>query len=220
MKLPVIYVFTHDSFYVGEDGPTHEPIEQIASLRCIPNLTVIRPSEATESAAAWIAALKNRTGPTALLLTRQNLPVIDRTKYPAAENLEKGAYMVCQSGDGEPDVILIASGSEVDLAMKAAAELATQLNIRVVSMPSWELFEKQGNDYRQSVLPPACTARIAIEAGVSQGWEKYVGTSGRTICVDHFGASAPFKVLQEEFGFTVQNVVSTVREMTECPGLS
>jgi len=214
MKQPVIYVFTHDSFYVGEDGPTHEPIEHISALRCMPGMTVIRPADATETGAAWVAALKNKTGPTALLLTRQNLPIIDRTKSPAASNVEKGAYTLWQSGTADPSLILIGSGSEVSLALKAGKELAAQHNVRVVSMPSWELFEKQPDAYKQSVLPPACKMRLAIEAGTSMGWTKYVGAAGRTLCVDHYGASAPYQVLEEKFGFTVQNVISIVREMT------
>lgn len=213
MKLPVIYIFTHDSFYVGEDGPTHEAVEHLASLRCMPNVTVIRPADATETAAAWVTALKNRTGPTGLVLTRQNLPVIDRTKYPAADNLEKGAYVLWQSEDGYPHVVLIASGSEVSLALEAGKELSGECNVRVVSMPSWELFEKQPEAYRHEVIPPSCKAKLAIEAGTSIGWEKYVGEHGRVLCLDHFGASAPYKVLQEKFGFTADNVISIVREM-------
>ncbi|MDI6774289.1 MAG: transketolase [Verrucomicrobiota bacterium] len=213
MKLPVIYVFTHDSFYVGEDGPTHEPVEQIAALRCIPGVTVIRPADPTETAAAWLAALRNKGGPTALLLTRHNLPVIDRRQYPPAGNLEHGAYTLWQSGQGMPDVLLIASGSEVELALKAAKELAAEHNVRVVSMPSWELFEKQLRAYRDEVLPPACKTRLAIEAGVSMGWEKYVGEKGRVLGLNRFGASAPYKVLAEKFGFTVPHVVKMVREL-------
>lgn len=214
MQLPVVYVFTHDSFYVGEDGPTHEPVEHIASFRCMPNVSVIRPGDATETAAAWIAAMKNRTGPTLLLLTRHNLPVLDRSVYPAASNLEKGAYVLWQSAAGVPELILIASGSEVSLALDAAKELAGEgRNVRVVSMPSWDLFEKQGGDYRNQVLPPDCKKRVAIEAGASMGWQKYVGCKGRVVALDRFGASAPFKALAEHFGFTVANVVKVAREI-------
>ena len=213
MKLPIIYVFTHDSFYVGEDGPTHEPVEQLASLRCMPNMTVLRPADPTETAAAWVAALKHRTGPTALLLTRQNLPVIDRTKCPAASNVERGAYVLCQSGDGTPDLVLLASGSEVDLAVQAAEILETRMNVRVVSMPSWELFEKQPAEYREEVIPPACRRRVAIEAAAPMGWDRYVGDAGRIIALPTFGASAPYKVLAEKFGFTVENVIATVNEL-------
>lgn len=213
MNIPVIYVFTHDSFCIGEDGPTHQPVEQLASLRCMPNMTVIRPADSTETGAAWIAALKNKSGPTALILTRQNLPVIDRTECPAAVNLEKGAYVLRQSNDGEPDAVIIASGSEVELAMQAGRELSDEYNIRVVSMPSWELFEKQPESYRHSIIPPSCRMKLAIEAGSPMGWAKYTGDNGRTLCLDHFGASAPYKALLEKFGFTVENVVSIIREM-------
>ena len=213
MKLPVIYVFTHDSFYVGEDGPTHEPVEHIAALRCIPGMTVIRPSDATESAAAWIAALKNKNGPTALLLTRHNLNIIDRSIYPPASNLEKGAYILWQSREGKPDVILIASGSEVELALNAAQKLANEVNVRVVSMPSWELFEKQEQSYKDEVLPPSCECRLAIEAGVSLGWLKYTGNRGKVFSLERFGASAPYKILAEKFGFTPDNIVNIVKQM-------
>lgn len=212
MNLPVIYVFTHDSFYVGEDGPTHEPVEQLASLRCMPGVTTIRPADPTETGAAWIAALKNKTGPTALLLTRQNLDVLDRTHYPSANNLEKGAYILWQNGTGTPDLTLIASGSEVSLILEAAKAMPT-VNVRVVSMPSWELFDAQSTLYRDNVLDPSCTSRLAVEAGVSMGWERYVGRCGRTVCLDHYGLSGPYKALAERFGFTVENVLSVAREM-------
>ncbi|MFC1452026.1 transketolase [Verrucomicrobiota bacterium] len=215
MKLPVVYVFTHDSFYVGEDGPTHQPVEQHASLRCIPNVTVIRPSDATETAAAWLAALRNRGGPTALLLTRHNVPVIDREHFPAAAGLARGAYTLWQSGGGTPDALIVASGSEVHLALESAQALAARNNIRVVSMPSWELFDAQPAAYRDDVLPPSCTARLAIEAATSAGWAKYVGTDGRTLCLDRFGASAPYAALAEHFGFTVENVTRIVTEMLQ-----
>lgn len=219
MKLPIIYIFTHDSFYVGEDGPTHQPVEHLASLRCMPNMTVIRPADATETAAAWMEALRNNSGPTAITLTRHNLPVIDRTKFPSAANLAKGAYTLWQSGDGIPEVLLIATGSEVHLALESAQLLAQERNIRVVSMPSWELFEKQDAAYKHDVIPTACATRLAIEAGSSMGWAKYVGDKGRALCVDRFGASAPYKTLAEKLGFTVQNVVSIVRDMKSglCP---
>jgi len=213
MKLPVVYVFTHDSFYVGEDGPTHEPVEQLASLRCMQGITCIRPADPTETAAAWVAALRNNSGPTALLLTRQNLPVIDRSKYPAASNLANGAYSLWQNSPGEPDAVLIASGSEVDLALQAAQALAGEMNARVVSMPSWELFEMQPEAYRHEVIPPSAPVKLAIEACASMGWEKYVGDKGRTLCLDRFGASAPYEVLAEKFGFTPDRVVAAVREM-------
>ncbi len=214
MNLPTIYVFTHDSFHVGEDGPTHEPIEQIASWRCMPNVSVIRPADPTEAAAAWLAALKNTTGPTLLLMTRQNLPVLDRSVYPAAANLEKGAYTLWQSGQGTPDLILIGTGSEVSLALDAAKELAKEgRNVRVVSMPSWDLFDKQSAEYRAQVLPHDCQKRVAIEAGSSFGWSKYVGCQGRKLTVDRFGASAPAKTIAEKFGYTTANVVKLAKEM-------
>ncbi|MCA1808433.1 MAG: transketolase [Kiritimatiellia bacterium] len=216
MKLPVIYVFTHDSFYVGEDGPTHEPVEQTASLRIIPGMTVIRPADPTETGAAWVTALKNTAGPTALLLTRQNLAVIDRTKYPKAAMLEQGAYVLWQSGKGKPQLIMIASGSEVELALKAAETLAADgVNVRVVSMPSWELFERQPEKLRRKVLPPSCKLRLALEAGVSLGWERYIGPKGRMLGLERFGLSAPYKVLAEKLGFTPDNVVKIAREMLQ-----
>ncbi len=210
--LPVIYVFTHDSFYVGEDGPTHEPVEQLASLRCIPNLTVIRPADPTETATAWQAALARRDGPTALLLSRQNLNVIDRTRYAPAALLARGAYVLHQPRPGTPEVIVMASGSEVELAL-AAADALPEENVRVVSMPSWELFESQPRHYREEVLPSDCHRRLAVEAATSFGWERFVGASGRTITLDRFGSSAPCKELAREFGFTVENVVSRIREL-------
>ncbi len=214
MRLPVIYVFTHDSFYVGEDGPTHEPVEHLAALRIIPDMTVIRPADPTETGAAWVAALKNTAGPTVILLTRQNVPVLDRAKYPAASLLEQGAYTLWQSGKGRPQFILIASGSEVSLALETAEMLAQDgVNVRVVSMPSWELFERQPEKLRRKVLPPACKLRLAVEAGVGLGWEKYVGSKGRIFGLNHFGASGPYKVLAKEFGFTAENVVKIAREM-------
>jgi len=214
MKLPVIYVLTHDSFYVGEDGPSHEPVEHIMSLRLLPGMTVIRPADPTETGAAWIAALKNMNGPTAILLTRQNMPVLDRAQFPPAAKLEQGAYILWQSEKGKPQFIIIATGSEVELALNAARELAKEgMKIRVVSMPSWELFERQPEKYRRKVLPPSCKIRLVIEAGRTAGWEKYAGAKGRIFGLDHFGASAPYKVLAKEYGFTTENIINIVREM-------
>ncbi|MBI2442145.1 MAG: transketolase [Lentisphaerae bacterium] len=214
MKLPVIYVLTHDSFYVGEDGPTHEPVEHAMALRLLPHITVIRPADPTETAAAWIAALKNLEGPTAILLTRQNLPVIDRAQFPKANKLEQGAYVLWQSAPGRPQLILIATGSEVPLALDAAREVAKDgVKVRVVSMPSWELFEKQPDKIKKAVLPPYCRCRLAIEAGATAGWEKYVGAKGRVLGLNHFGASAPYKVLAKEYGFTPENVAGIAREL-------
>ena len=212
MKLPVIYVFTHDSFYVGEDGPTHEPVEQIAALRCIPGLTTIRPSDPTETAAAWVTALKNKSGPTALLLSRQNLAVIDRTTFPAANNLQKGAYTLCQSGTGTPALTIIATGSEVELALIAVKQLAPA-NVRVVSMPSWELFAAQPQAYRDSVLDPACEKRLVVEAGSAFGWERYIGASGTAVTLDTFGQSGPYKDLAKHFGFTPENVIAKAKAL-------
>ncbi len=214
MGIPVIYVFTHDSFCVGEDGPTHQPIETIASLRMIHNMTVIRPADATEVAAAWVAALENKSGPTVLALTRQNLPTIDRSAYPSADNVKKGAYTLWQSGDGEPELLMLATGSEVEMTLAAAQKLGEEgKNVRVVSMPSWELFEKQDEAYQESVIPNACTKRISVEAGTSFGWERYVGRCGVKVSKDDFGASGPFKVLQEKFGFTAENIYEKAKAL-------
>jgi len=211
MKLPVIYVFTHDSFYVGEDGPTHEPVEHAASLRCMPGMTVIRPADATETAAAWIAALRRRSAPSAILLTRHDLPVIDRSAFPPASNVANGAYTLWQSKPGAPELLLIASGSEVTVALAAARELAAEVTVRVVSMPSWELFEEQTPAYREDVLPSACRARVAVEAGASMGWDRYVGATGRVVGLNRYGASAPYKTLAEQFGFTPAAVAAVAR---------
>ncbi|MEN7973514.1 MAG: transketolase, partial [Verrucomicrobiota bacterium] len=182
MNLPVTYVYTHDSFYVGEDGPTHQPIETLMSLRITPNVTVIRPSDATETKMAWVAALENKTGPTALLLTRQNLPIFDRKELAGAENLKKGAYTIWENAESGHDLLIVASGSEVWLSIEAAKKLADEgKKVRVVSMPSWELFEAQDDAYKASVFPVECTNRIAVEAGWPTGWEKYVGIEGKII---------------------------------------
>ena len=212
MGLPVIYVYTHDSFYVGEDGPTHEPVEQLAALRCMPNVTVIRPADPTETSAAWVAALKNKKGPTALLLTRQNMKVIDRSKHPSAANLEKGAYTLWQSGEGTPDLTIIATGSEVEIALDAAQQIEGK-NVRVVSMPCWELFEKQNKTYRDRIIDPDCKRRLVVEAGCSFGWERYAGRCGTMITLDTYGASGPFKDLAKLFGFTTENVLAKAKEL-------
>jgi len=212
MGLPVIFVFTHDSFYVGEDGPTHEPVEQLAALRCMPNVTVIRPADPTETSAAWVTALKNKKGPTALLLTRQNMKVIDRKQYPSAANLEKGAYTLWQSGEGTPDLTILATGSEVELALDAAKQIEGK-NVRVVSMPCWELFEKQNKTYRERIIDPNCTRRLIVEAGCSFGWDRYTGRNSTLITLDTFGASGPYKELAQQFGFTVENVLAKAKEL-------
>ncbi len=215
MGLPVIYVFTHDSIYVGEDGPTHQPVEHLASLRIIPNMVVIRPADATETAAAWVAALKNRKAPTALLLTRQNLPTIDRAVFPPANMVEKGAYVLFKS-KADPKILLIASGSEVSLALDAAKQLDKEgTPAWAVSMPSWELFEKQSHEYKQSVLPSSCKARLAIEAGSAFGWQRYVGDQGRVLGIDHFGESGPCNPLAEKLGFSVANVLKLAKEVMD-----
>ncbi len=214
MGLQTIYVYTHDSIGLGEDGPTHQPIEQLAGLRSVPNLTVIRPADANESAIAWKVAIENRHGPTALAFTRQKLPIFDRTRFAPAEGLEKGAYVLNDPPAGKIDVILIATGSEVSLAVDSQAKLAEEgIAARVVSMPSWELFERQSPEYRESVLPAASTARLAIEAAVSMGWAKYVGLKGEVISMERFGASAPYQVLMEKFGFSVANVVAKAKAL-------
>ena len=214
MNLPVIYVYTHDSFYVGEDGPTHQPIETLMSLRITPNVTVIRPSDATETKCAWIAALENQTGPTALLLTRQNVPVLDRTELASSCNLKKGAYTIWENATRDHDILIVASGSEVWLSIEAGKKLADEgKKVRVVSFPSWELFDKQDAEYKASVFPAECKNRLAVEAGWPTGWEKYVGLEGRIIGLDHFGASAPGGVLAEKFGINADNVYNIAKEM-------
>lgn len=211
MKLGVVYVFTHDSVGVGEDGPTHQPIEHLAALRSIPNLCVLRPADANETAWAWRVALERRTGPTALILSRQKLPVGDRTVLAPADGVARGAYRLTKSS-AEPDVLLLASGSEVPLALAAADQLARE-NVRagVVSFPSWELFETQSEAYRKEILPPAVKARVVVEAGVSQGWSRYAGDFGVMVTIDRFGASAPGDTVMAQFGFTVENVARAAK---------
>jgi transketolase len=216
MGLRVIYVFTHDSIGLGEDGPTHQPIEQLASLRLIPNLTVIRPADANETAEAWRRAMKNEGGPTALVLTRQNLPTVDRSPMAPAENLAYGAYVLQKTMDNPPEVLLLASGSEVTIALEAGKQLKEKgISSWIISMPSWELFEKQPQEYREAVLPPKIKKRVAIEAGCTQGWHRYVGNQGAIIGLDHFGASAPYQVLYEKFGLTAQRVVEEAISLIE-----
>ena len=214
MGCQVIYVFTHDSIGVGEDGPTHQPIEHLASLRAIPNLTIIRPTDANETVEAWKVAVQNRKGPTALVLSRLDLPVLDRSRYASAAGLHRGGYVLWQSKAGRPDVILISSGSEVNITLKAAEKLATEkINARVVVLPSWELFEHQSKEYRHEVFPTSVQARVAVEAGTKLGWERYTGQNGNIIGLDTFGASAPGSVLYMKFGFTVDNIVGRVKQV-------
>jgi len=216
MKLHVIYVFTHDSIGLGEDGPTHQPVEQLAALRAIPNLVVIRPCDANETAQAWRAALLNEDSPVALVLTRQNLPVLDRSASDAPDGLERGGYILSDPANGQPDLILMASGSEVHIALSAAAELTKQkVAVRVVSMPSWEFFNRQPASYRERILPSDVTARLAIEAGCSQGWHRYVGSRGEVVALDHFGASAPYQILYEKFGLTPECLVEKALRVVE-----
>ncbi|MGH8059294.1 MAG: transketolase-like TK C-terminal-containing protein, partial [Candidatus Entotheonellia bacterium] len=213
-KLPVIYVFTHDSIGLGEDGPTHQPIEHLASLRAMPNLTLIRPADANETAVAWRVALQHTQGPVALALTRQNLPVLDRTHMAAADGLAQGAYVLLEADSGRPDLVLIASGSEVALVVEARARLMQEgIQVRVVSMPSWELFEQQPQAYRESVFPPTVTRRLAVEAGAPQGWHDYVGGAGKVVGLTRFGASAPGPVVMEQMDFTVAHVVTAALQL-------
>lgn len=206
MGLHIIHVFTHDSIALGEDGPTHQPVEQLAALRAIPNLLVIRPGDANETAVAWQVALES-AGPVALILSRQNMPTLDRSRYAPASGLKRGAYIVAAMTGGEPDLVLIATGSELHLATAAQDELARQhIRASVVSMPCWKLFDQQPQEYRDSVLPPHVTKRLAIEAGSPLGWHRYVGNSGDILGVDRFGASAPGEIVLREYGFTVENV--------------
>jgi transketolase len=208
MNLKVIYVFTHDSIGLGEDGPTHQPIEHLAALRAIPNLTVIRPCDAAETAEAWRFALTKKRGPTAIVLTRQAVPTLDRKSFAPSEGFHRGAYVLLDPREGRPNVILLASGSEVPIAIEAAKKLeARGESPRVVSFPSWELFDAQPGSYQSEVLPADLSARVAIEAGVAQGWHRYVGEKGGVIGLDHFGASAPYKTLYEKFGLTADKVV-------------
>lgn len=209
-----IFVLTHDSIGVGEDGPTHQPVETIMSLRLMPNLNVIRPADANETVEAWKAAIAKTDGPTALILSRQNIPTIDRQKYASAKGLHKGAYVLYQSKDGTPDLIIIAAGSEVILALNCIPELEEKgLNTRVVSMPCWEFFETQDKAYKDEVLPPSVKNRISLEAGQTLGWERWVGQYGVSLGVTEFGLSAPGDIIFKEFGFTVENVISMIEKM-------
>jgi transketolase len=213
MDQPVTYVFTHDSIGLGEDGPTHQPIEQLMSLRTIPRMVVIRPADANETAEAWRVAMEAKEQPVALVLTRQAVPTFDRTKYASAEGLRHGAYVLADS-DGRVEVILMATGSEVQLCVQAHEQLTSEgIRSRVVSMPSWELFKQQSPDYQDSVLPPQVHARVAVEAGTGLGWREYVGSEGRVIARYDFGASAPIKDLLKHFGFTADRVASEARSL-------
>jgi transketolase len=207
MKLPVIFVYTHDSVALGEDGPTHQPVEQISGLRAVPNLTVIRPADANEVAEAWKVALQHCQGPVALLLTRQALPVLDRARFGKAEGLRRGGYVLADSPGDTPELILIATGSEIHPALDAFEKIRGEgCRVRLVNLASWEIFEQQPREYKDQVLPPGVSLRISVEAAALHGWHKYVGSEGKVLGIDHFGASAPGKVVLEKFGFTADNI--------------
>jgi transketolase len=211
--LPVIYVFTHDSIGVGEDGPTHQPIEQLATLRAVPGLIVLRPADANEVVESWKVIMRFHHEPACIVLTRQALPTIDRTKYAPAAGVAKGAYVLADATDRKPDVLLLATGSEVSLCLEAYERLKTEgIKARVVSMPCWEIFDDQPAEYRDSVLPPAVKARVSVEQASTFGWAKYVGAAGHSVGMRSFGASAPLKDLVKKFGFTTDNVVAVARE--------
>jgi transketolase len=213
MEIPVIYVFTHDSIGVGEDGPTHQPIEQILSLRAIPGLIVLRPGDANEVAESWRLIMQLKHEPVCLILSRQNCPTLDRSKYAPAAGTAKGAYVLADAPGGRPEVLLMATGSEISLAVAAHEQLVKEgIKSRVVSMPSWELFEHQPQEYKDSVLPPSVTARVSVEQASTLGWERYTGLTGKKIGMRTFGASAPLKELQKKFGFEPGRIVSAARE--------
>jgi transketolase len=216
MGLRVIYVYTHDSIGLGEDGPTHQPIEHLAALRAIPNLAVIRPCDANETSQAWLAALRRSHGPTALALTRQALPTLDRGRFAPAEDLARGAYVLGDLGRGTPRVLLMASGSEVSLIVSAGEKLAAEGHpVRLISFPCWELFQEQPEAYRHSVLPPELKARLAVEAAAMQGWERWVGDGGATLGMQGFGASAPYQDLYRHFGLTSERIVEIARGLID-----
>ena len=216
MEIPVIHLFTHDSISLGEDGPTHQPIEQLASLRAMPHLDVIRPADANEVAEAWRLAIERTHNPVALVLTRQNVPVFDRSRYASAAGVQKGGYVLADPEDGDPELILLATGSEVQFALGAHESLAGEgIRTRVVSLPCWEIFDRQEQEYRDQVLPPEVTARVAIEQGSPMGWERYVGDHGTIVGMTTFGQSAPYKDIEAEFGFTAENIADVVRGVAE-----
>jgi len=213
MELPVIYIFTHDSIGVGEDGPTHQPVEQITSLRTIPGLIVLRPADANEVAEAWKVIMRLHHQPVALVLTRQAVPTIDRTKYAPAAGLARGAYVLADAADGKPDVILLATGSEVAQCLEAYEQLTAEgTQARVLSMPSWELFDDQPREYRDGVLLPGVTARVSVEQASTFGWSKYVGAMGHSVGMRSFGASAPLKDLVKKFGFAPDHIVAAAKD--------
>ncbi len=210
----VVYVFTHDSIGLGEDGPTHQPVEHLMALRAIPNLVILRPADAAETAESWKLAVARRDGPTALVFTRQNLPVLDRSRYGSAAGTARGGYTLWETPGPNPEIILIGTGSEVHLALAAAEKLAAEgRKVRVVSLPSWEIFDRQPAEYRESVLPAAVRKRVAVEAGNAKGWERYVGLDGKIVGMTGFGASAPAEILYQKFGLTVENIVAQAKSM-------
>ena len=220
MEIPVIYVFTHDSIGVGEDGPTHQPVEQLASLRAIPGLITLRPADANEVREAWRVILQLRHVPAALVVSRQSLPTLDRSRYASAAGVANGAYVLADAEGDRPDVLLLGTGSEVALCVQAHERLsATGVRSRVVSMPSWELFEQQPQSYRDGVIPPDVTARVSVEQASGFGWDRYVGPEGARIGMETFGASAPLQELQKKFGFTVEHVVAAARAQLERNGV-
>jgi transketolase len=213
MDVPAIYVFTHDSIGVGEDGPTHEPIEQLAALRVIPGVTVIRPADGDETAAAWRYAVENKKGPVALIFSRQAAPKLEGSEQSKSQ-LSRGAYVLSDAANGKPQAQILATGTEVQLAVGAQKQLAEEgIQVRVISIPSWELFDKQPQDYKDSVLLPDVKARLAVEMGHSFGWDRYVGDQGDVLGINRFGASAPGPIVIKEYGFTVENVVARVKQL-------
>jgi len=215
MHLPVVWAWTHDSVGLGEDGPTHQPVETYAALRAIPNLWFVRPADASETVVAWKVALDRADGPVALSFSRQKVPTLDRSDLAAASGVERGAYTLWESASS-PDLILIATGTEVGLALEAGRQIASEgTAVRVVSMPCWELFEEQPADYRDEVLPPEVRARLSIEAGVALGWKQWVGDNGDSVSIEHFGASAPGGKVLEEFGYNLDNVVNRAAALLE-----
>ncbi len=213
MEIPSIFIYTHDSIGLGEDGPTHQPIEQLAALRAVPGLVLLRPADANEVVVAWKIILQLRHEPAALVLTRQAVPTFDRSKYAPAAGVAKGAYILAEAADGKPDVILMATGSEVSLCVSVYEQLKAEgIKARVVSMPSWDIFEKQSEDYKKQVLPPEVKARVSVEAASTFGWERYVGAKGKMVGMRSFGASAPLKDLLKKFGFTPDKIAEAARE--------
>jgi transketolase len=216
MEIPVIHIFTHDSIGVGEDGPTHQPVEQLASLRAIPGLITLRPADANETVEAWRVIMQFRHEPVALILTRQAVPTFDRAKYASAEGVQRGAYVLADADDGKPEVLLLATGSEVSLCIEAYEKLKVEgSKARVVSMPSWEIFEhhcRKHPEYREQILPESVTARVSVEKASTLGWARYVGRQGDSIGMETFGASAPLKELQKKFGFTPENIILAAKE--------